>query len=414
MTRTVNQVLQTSIPYRIPAPRLIEHQKKIVMPKILFQELSPRKTVLAIFLFCFWLSVNAQNKQHVYGFQQEYWFGNLPGIRAEAMGRADVAVGGTASSVFYNPAGIGTIKSWEANLSTSAPFYVLTNSDYFFAGGAYRVHPRIVVGLGGNLLAVGETNFDLNLDGMRYPVDKPKIGVLSASIAGEPVKNLHLGLNFNLQGWKNFDDVPAATAFLLDFGALYALNLKRNNSQLRFGAAVVNINYPTITYTVPDGTTGTNAFPVIFRIGVAYEKEFSIKLPGVENRVPLALVATTEYQNIFNSAYRTAFRLGGELVMARVLAFRLGFFTTSANDFGVETNKSRINDITYGFGVIVPIDLITKGKAPFAIHLDYYALESPPTTDSGRRLPNRRGFGIRFVGTLDWKQKTDKTVDGER
>ena len=68
--------------------------------------------------------------QYVYNFQSEYFFGNLPNESSEAMGRAEVALGGSIGKTFLNPAATGTVNNQELHLSTSGPFYVLRNSNY--------------------------------------------------------------------------------------------------------------------------------------------------------------------------------------------------------------------------------------------------------------------------------------------
>ena len=343
----------------------------------------------------------AQEKPYIDGFQQEFFFGNIPDIRAEGLGQANTSLGGSVSGLFFNPANIGSIDDFALDLSTSAPFYVLRNSDYYFAGGAYRVHPKVVVALSTNIFAIGPTGFDVNLDGNRYPVDKPTSTNLTLSAAGEVLAGLHLGVNLNLFSWKLFHDVSAARTLLLDLGLLYELDLPEEKGQLRFGTSLSNAFTPRIAYEAPDGARDTNYFPVIFRIGTTYETEFMAQIPGVAQKLPIGLLGTAEYETVFNSDYRNTIRLGSEVVLVRVLAVRMGYFTSTSNDRGLEINYDRINAFTFGFGVIIPVHQMTKGKAPFTVHLDYQGNNSPRTSDFGGAIPNRRGFGIRILSNLN-------------
>ena len=67
----------------------------------------------------------------------------LPNVRSEAMGHTNVASGNAVSSLFINPATLGRINDLEINVSTSAPYYVLRESDFYFLGAAYRFHPKV-------------------------------------------------------------------------------------------------------------------------------------------------------------------------------------------------------------------------------------------------------------------------------
>ena len=346
-------------------------------------------------------AMQAQRQRYYPFFQQEWFFGNLPSARTEAMGRADVAVGGTLSSMYYNPAGIGEIEQWEATFSTSAPYYALTESDYYFAGYARRINEKLVAAISLNQFAVGPTTFEVDIEGANFPVDKPTVNNLAITAAYEPIDQLQIGINANLFSWKLFDGVAASISPIIDVGALYTLPLS-NGSHLRFGAAVVNASYSTITFSSPINTESTSPFPVVARAGVSYQKDTEINIPGAGAQ-PLTLLVTTEIQDLFNNEYRNAFRLGGELVFARVLALRLGYFTITEDDFGFSANLSRVNDFTYGFGAIIPVNEISQGKLPLTLHIDYMSLENPPVNSFVPRSQNKRAFSFRVVAPLSAK-----------
>lgn len=344
------------------------------------------------------LGLSAQRRDYFPFFQQEYWFGHLPGARAEAMGRADVAVGNSVTSRFYNPAGIGLIEDWEADLTTSAPYYLARNADFYFAGYAKRLHPKLVAALSVHQLAIGPTGFTVDIAGDDYPLDKPTSATLTATVAAEVVPGLQVGVNANYYRMKFFDDVRAFGSVFLDAGALYSRKLS-NDAEIRAGVGVSNATFGEIAFESPTGIEDDNVFPVTARGGVSYLQDFTIEIPGA-GRQPLALLLTTEYQNLLNFQYRTAFKVGGELTLAEVLALRLGYYTRDEQDFGVANNRGRVHDFTYGFGFIIPLGRLSEGKLPFALHLDYYSLENPPLVFSAQRGPNKRGFALRLVSDL--------------
>ena len=354
--------------------------------------------IILLFLSLF-LALTEVAGQYDERFQQEYFFGNLPSAKVEAMGRGDAAIGGSVASLFFNPAGLGGIENQELFLSTSAPYYILKNSNYYFAGYARRVIPGLVAAFSINSMAVGETGFRTTINGEKYPLDKPKSTNYALSVAGTPLKNLYVGLNFNIFRIKLFDDVSPNVTVHFDLGALYKLELTDQpnfNHHLQFGLSINNITASKINLESPKGDKAKETLPVIGRFAAAYFWGTQITLPGAGTG-PLDLTFTTEYQNTFNTEFRNSFLIGIESVLWHVLAFRLGFFTQSLDPVGFENNKDRITDLTYGFGAIIPLFDLTNGKIPFRVNLDYCSLKQPPYIHEGTRNPNMRTFTLRLV-----------------
>ncbi|MEZ4777666.1 MAG: hypothetical protein R3D00_31115 [Bacteroidia bacterium] len=350
-----------------------------------------RRLLFGIFL----LAAHPLSAQYSYFFQQEYFFGNLPNARVEAMGRANVAVGGSVASQFFNPAGIGIIEDQEVALSTSAPFYLLSNSDYYYAGYARRIRPNLVAAISVNQMAVGPTTFKVDINNVDYPLDKPKSTNIALTAAMEPVKGLHVGINANLYRMKFFDDVSTFNALHIDAGALYRLEINPKQ-HLQFGASVNNAAKSSITFASPLGDEATSEFPVVARIGAAYIAETEITLPGAGTG-PLELTFTAEFQDVLNNAYRTGILMGAEARVWNVFSLRLGYLSLNSDDGGLSTNKPRLSNFTYGFGFQIPLQTLTDGTVPFDVHLDYVSLEPPSYTFGGTRLSNMRTFGLRLV-----------------
>lgn len=352
-----------------------------------------------IFLLFLCLSPVFSVAQYTFGFQQEYFFGRLPSAQMEAMGRANVAVGGSLASSFFNPAGIGLIQGQEAAFSTSAPFYVLFESDYTYLGTARRFRSNMVGAISLNRFAIGPTTFDININGQRYPLDLSSSNNISLSYAIEPVKGLHIGTNVNTYLWKYIEEVPVTSAFHIDLGALYrkTLNESKNAaSHLQLGASLTNATFGGISFASPLGDEDQAEFPSVLRVGAAFITEGPVdcQLLGLNN---LRFTGTLEYQNVVNSDYRSGIRLGTETVIWEVLAVRLGYFTHSLYNLGNPDNRDQMRDLTFGFGLIIPFEQLLGERLPFNLHVDYTALKQPPTTFGGTRLDNMRTFSFRFV-----------------
>ncbi len=341
--------------------------------------------------------------QYNYGFQQEYFFGRLPSGQVEAMGRANVAVGGSVASLFFNPAGIGLIDHQEVTFSTSAPYYFLKGADYYFLGGARRFKPNMVGAISMNKFAIGPTTFDLTILGVRYPTDKPRSTNWALTYAIEPIKGLHIGTNVNTFFWKYIDEVPVTTQFHIDLGALYRMPLKEStsgSSHLQFGAAVNNVTFAGLPFANPQGEVDFAEFPSILRAGVAFMTEGPVDV-GFLGLEKIAFTGTLEYQNVLNNPFRTGIRLGTETILWDAFAVRLGYLSHSLNNGGLSINWSRMRDLTFGFGLIIPLQELTKGNLPFNLNVDYVGMKQPPQTNFGARLENFRTFSFRLVWVME-------------
>ena len=340
-------------------------------------------------------------------FQVEYFHGNLPSAKVEAMGMADAAIGGTVASSFFNSAGLGGINNQEVHLSTSAPFYILKNSNYNYFGYAKRINSKLVAAFSINNFATRKTTFTVDINNTDYPITKGLSSNYAFSLAGTPIEGLYAGLNFNLYRWKLFRDVNAATTFHIDGGLLYKLDLPEKENirhHAQFGMSINNFTKSKLSFEAPDGNSATSEFPVIGRYAVAYFLGRDVVLP-VAGSGPLDLTFTLEYQNTFNSDYYKTFSFGFESVLWKIFAFRLGYFTQNLDNLGSELNYNRAKDFTYGFGSIIPLNELTNNKFPIIIHLDYLSLKPPLVSDAvaSGNIPNMRTFTLRVVWTIDYK-----------
>jgi hypothetical protein len=348
---------------------------------------------------------NYSSGQYNGGNQFEFFFGNYPSARNEAMGRSDVAIGGSVSSLFVNPAGLGGIQHQEVQFSTSGPFYVLRNTDYYFLGYARRILPKIVAAISMNKMAIGPTTFKINIGGKRYPLDKPATTNFALSVAGEGFKNLYFGLNVNFYKLKAFNDVPAFFTMLFDAGAMYKLDLKNGekiDQYLQFGLSVVNGTSSNLKLTSPDGIEESSVLPVISKIGASYFLDTKINIPKA-GKGSLDFILTVEYQNVLNYAFRTGYNLGFESVLWKVLAFRLGYYNHSIDPGSFLNNKTQLTSLTYGFGLIVPLAKITNNKIPFNLHFDYINQKQPSYTYEGSKF-YMRAFTFRLSWPLNENQ----------
>ncbi|MEO1437547.1 MAG: hypothetical protein AAFV80_18540, partial [Bacteroidota bacterium] len=194
-------------------------------------------------------------------------------------------------------------------------------------------------------------------------------------------------------------------AFYLDLGAIYTIVLDGSDADpdkgVRIGISTTNLTHSAIAFSgFTDDVSGENNFPVIGRYGVSYFNKDLASLPG-DGR--LSGLFTLEVQDLYNSGFRTAIRLGSEVVAYDIFAFRLGYYRLSQNDMGISNNVSRVSPLTYGFGLIFPLDQFSKGKWPIKLHVDFTSLNQDERNVNSPEFPNMRTFSFRAV----WTPKAD-------
>ncbi|MEL6674589.1 MAG: hypothetical protein AAFR61_20430 [Bacteroidota bacterium] len=349
-----------------------------------------RLPLLLLFLCPYFLSA-----QYNSNFNQEYFFGRLPSAKTEALGGADVAIGGTVMSIFQNPAAIGSITNQQLDLSTGAPFFVLRESDYYFAGYAQRINDWLVAALSLNRFAIGQTTFEINLGTERYEVDNPRVNNVALTLAAEPIEGLQAGVNINLFNWKYINDIGQARSLPIDLGAIYSLDA--GPGKLSLGASATSLIFGKINFEDPLDNVYTQEFPRVLRIGGAYQGETEFEAGNFTHH--LAYLVTIQYQNVLNNDYRGGLRLGLEGVLWRVLALRVGYFRLNEDDNGLPNeNFGFSRGPTYGFGLIIPLKL--GDGFPDQMRVDYTSLPQPQLRRNSTRLPNSRTFSFQFIWTL--------------
>jgi hypothetical protein len=331
-----------------------------------------RKLVCIAAMALVWLVLfgNAQAKYK--GFADEVFFGRHTGAAGAAMGKVGVTSSGDIISTFYNPAGLADARGVGFYVSSSEPCYLLEDAEYRYVGGSVGIKDY-------GALGVSKYNLDYGKD---YSTDA---SIFMVTLASEPRKNLLVGLNISAfqyrssMGMGGRSDVDAQ-AFWADVGVIKYYTLGRTDASghwLRLGGSLSNFTFSDIH------VAGTyDDLPAALRLGAAYEMGWW----GVTWKGRLRTVETivqAEYQDILNYDHRTALRLGGEIRLIEVLAFRLGYYRETVDDHGYDSNRDSIEDTTYGFGFHLPLHKISAGKLPLKLGLDYAKMEQPSYTRRG-------------------------------
>ncbi|MBL4703119.1 MAG: hypothetical protein JKY54_01270 [Flavobacteriales bacterium] len=334
--------------------------------------------------------------QYTPGYQAEFFFGRQPSARVEAMGKGSVSLDGDMGTIYYNPAGLSNINGLEINGTYATPFYLADSAYYAYTGVGYRFNKYIQV-------ALSRYHWNWNMAAMITGFERtPSTSNYTLTLASEPFSNLFLGVNANYYVWDVGIGDPATT-FYLDFGAIKKFNfLQRKTTQheSNIGASIANLNYAKATFSYLDSEF-TEALPVTARFGASYQFTLD-KHILLDTLKTLKLLIQSEYQTLLNSDYHSAIKVGGELSILEILAIRVGYYQEQVYDYSYpEVNHDQISDFTYGFGLQIPLDKLTK--IPLSIKFDYTSLPQTPysTSFTEEELGKFSSYTVR----LNWQIK---------
>jgi len=319
-------------------------------------------------------------------FLPEFFFGRQPSARAEAMGKAYVSIDGDLSSVYFNPAGIASIKAWAIINSYTPPNYYLTKGHYNFYGLSFGIGKKLQIAISKYQFNYGKTPI-ININKIPYTENN------TLTISSEIIKNLFVGLNTNYFVWEPGINKLNKSIYI-DFGLIKKMKLSESESNqqaINLGASISNSNYGKTTNT-SGGITSEYKLPVITKYGLSYN--FSFNKPYIIDSLKfLTIMAQFEYQMLINSAYRDAVRVGGEITFCELLSLRVGYYKEKVYNYGLpDDNKSEIQSITYGLGVQIPLYLLTK--MPFNINFDYTSLPQPNYSMNLKGLTNFNSYTL--------------------
>jgi len=331
--------------------------------------------IAAVPILLLGLSAGAQAKYR--GFAEEMFFGRHTGAAGAATGRTGVTSSGEIIDTFYNPAGLADAKGVGFCLSWSNPYYLLEDAEYRFWGANVQIGNYGTVGLSKYKLDYGPVRWT-SAHGRDTLSGSSDVAILVATLAGEPVKDLLVGVNISTfqynvatERGRSMDD---GGAYWADAGVLKYFALGRTRASghwLRLGGSLSNL-----TYSSADVLGTTEDLPVALRLGAAYEMGWW----GLTWKQGLRTVETilqVEYQDILNYDHQTALRLGGEVRLVEILALRLGYYRETLDDYGDPANNDNLENTTYGFGIHLPLHKITDGKLPLKVGLDYANMKQP-------------------------------------
>jgi hypothetical protein len=306
------------------------------------------------------------------------FFGRQPSARSEAMGRGYSTIDGDISTVFFNPAGIATIKGLEFNSSFASPYYKFNKGLYSFYTIGYKINNYLVAGLSYNHFSINETLKYTDQNGTSIQSLNPYSTIFSLTLSSQPLKNLYIGFNANYFDFNKMYPIGTTNdPIYFDFGIIKKIQflLKPEISHsFNLGTSIGNFNNSKLRVNTM-GNNETLEIPVIFKYGLNYQLKLNKHLV-IKELQTLNILLHCEGQKLLNSQYHSAFRTGGEINILEIFSIRTGYFSEKVDDNGDPTvDNSKLKAFTYGLGLQLPLSKLTK--IPLIIYFDYTSLPQP-------------------------------------
>ena len=329
--------------------------------------------------------------QYQYGTLQEHFFGREPSARAEAMGKAYASISGDIASTHYNPAGLAGIEGLETNISYNPSKYYRVPGYQTFFGAGYKVNRYLQ-------FAFSQYHFDFGDLPIQYIFHRPYSERNALSISSEPLKDLYIGANANYFV-SQFGFKPAS-CFYADLGVIKKFRFGSGEDRiLSIGASVTNLNNGRLIISPANMYVKEPVgmyLPSLGRAGVNYSLHIN---KGWLNDTlkTLQVLVTADVQRTLNSNFgQSAFRSGCEFTLFEVLALRGGYYYQDVHDYGFSENYSSIAQLTYGAGLLLPLNKLTS--IPLRISFDYTNLPLPDHSKVYTNWGNSQTFTLR----LNW------------
>lgn len=325
------------------------------------------KKIIILLSFVLYNSIFAQQYND---FAQEIFFGRLPSAKTEAMGRVLTLNFDPYFVSQSNPANLVSTKGVAVFYSNSSPFYGYNDATYHYAGVSY------------NSTTIGAFAFNFLLFNSGPTIFIPAWGIPFTNPFEEKRYLYTLTYAYEIKNWFSFG--LNANLFVADFGTdetfsdtFFELGLSRNfkiiqdleiKDDLTIGTQLKNIFNQSFSAI---DEAQSDAFPSIFRIGVSNLFEYT-DTDVFEKAYLFGFTIGLEYQDLFNSDKRTAYKVGGELSFIDIIFLRGGYYNER-----IFSSKGELNEFTYGFGLKLDFDRYISNNFPLVFVFDLVSLEQP-------------------------------------
>jgi hypothetical protein len=329
-----------------------------------------------IVVFLIVVLANSNYSQTYTDFAGEIFFGRLPSSKSEAMGRIlalnfdPYFISQSNPAILINTNGIAVF------FANSSPLYGYSDATYNYAGVSYN-HPAVGAFAFNFLRFIYGVSFIITGEGGPQVIGtyEPSIDLYTLTYSNEFKDWFAFGINANLFVANNNDSYTSS---------FFELGLSRNfiltkNSQVKdeisVGTQLKNIfnqSFEGINQSQAD------VFPMIFRIGLSNSIEYTDN-EIYDKSYLIGFLLGLEYQDLFNSRFRTAYKAGAEISVIDIVFLRGGYYQETKIDYGINS-KDKLEEFTYGFGLKLDFDRRFTSKFPLVLLFDFVSLKQPSYT----------------------------------
>ena len=325
---------------------------------------------LLFFCLLFSISTIAQDYRD---FAFEIFFGRQPSAKTEAMGRI-LSVNFDPYFVSQsNPANLVSTDGIALFYSNSSPLYSYTDATYNYAGVSYNDQKFGAFAFNYLRFNTGITLMSFEEEGpMDIPTYEPSMDLYTLTYSNEIRNWFCFGINANLFAY-NLNKSYSSTFF--DVGLSRDFNVVQNSQvkdEITVGIQLKNIFNQSFT-TIDESQA--DAFPAIFRIGLSNTVEYKENDLDDDSQL-FAFTIGFEYQDLFNSDFRTAYKAGCELSLLNILFLRGGYYHETTIDYGFNST-GQLEEFTYGAGLKLDFNSRFINEFPLVIFFDYVNLKQP-------------------------------------
>ncbi len=306
----------------------------------------------------------------------EIFFGRLASARTEAMGRIVTLDYDSYFVSNSNPANLINSSGVALFYSHSSPFYLAKDLNYHFAGATYNSNKYGAFGFNVAVIDYGMISYYTGANYPDLPLKYRGIRTIYTVTYANGINGL---LNYGVSGNLFVDGISPdknyqSTFFEIGISRSFTLiNNSNINYNLIAATQIKNVFNQAMEYP-SDYLSQKEYFPSIFRFGMSNSIQYSDQSLYPKAYL-VGFILGFEYQDLLNSQYRTAFKIGSELSLLDILFFRAGFYNEKQVMY--VNSKDKFESFTYGFGVKIKLEDFLPSLLPLTIQLDYVNMEPP-------------------------------------
>ena len=311
------------------------------------------------------------------GVLSEIYLGRQPSARTEAMGKSLDLFKADGNTSFFNPANLARLQGTALTTSYAEPYYLVEKAYYTNYGVATSLGEYGAVSLNRYNWNLGEKSTVVNTSGQILGTFETNETLYTLNYARPLMKKLYAGININLAQFrvnKTTNSWPVDLALTQYFDIMKKEELQ---AQVALGAAFFNIFKAKMKYEEKvSGISVENELPQFITLGLSGRLVYLGNSPFFGQDL-FDVIVHIQYHNLYNASDHKAIQAGGELGLLQLLFLRLGYYKETLNTNGENSNEDMLDEITWGFGLQLPVNELGLFDWPLVVGFDYTKLEQP-------------------------------------